>query len=132
MWLERGGLLGRAVAAARERAAGLWKITLQRRHGRDDGGLRRRVPDGPAGGRFVFPWMPGCDNGNFSTDAYLSMAIGRASGFFVGTDVAYLGGDGNFLRPVVGDGDFDSDVLGIVKAGTSAGLGYCAFSRSRT
>ena len=29
-------------------------------------------------GRFVFPWMPGCDNGNFSTDAYLSMAIGSA------------------------------------------------------
>jgi hypothetical protein len=78
-------------------------------------------------GRFVFPWMPGCDNGNFSTDAYLSMAIGGASGFFVGTDVAYLGGDGNFLRPIVGVEDFDSDVLGIVKAGTSTGLGFCAF-----
>ena len=78
-------------------------------------------------GRFVFPWMPGNDNGNFATDAYLSMAIGGASGFFVGTDVAYLGGDGNFLRPVVGVEDFDSDLLGIVKAGSSTGLGFCAF-----
>ena len=34
-------------------------------------------------GRFVFPWMPGCDNGNFSTDAYLSMAIGGGAGVFV-------------------------------------------------
>ena len=56
-----------------------------------------------------------------------AQAIGGASGFFVGTDVAYLGGDGNFLRPIVGVEDFDSDVLGIVKAGTSTGLGFCAF-----
>jgi len=56
-----------------------------------------------------------------------AQAIGGASGFFVGTDVAYLGGDGNFLRPIVGVEDFDSDILGIVKAGTSTGLGFCAF-----
>jgi len=78
-------------------------------------------------GRAVMPWMPGNDNGNFSTDAYLSMAIGGASSFFVGTDVAYLGGEGNFLRPVVGVEDFDSDGLGIVKAGASTALGFCAF-----
>ena len=36
-------------------------------------------------------------------------------------------GDGTFLRPLVGVEDFDSDVLGIVKAGTSTGLGFCAF-----
>ena len=28
---------------------------------------------------------------------------------------------------MVGVEDFDSDVLGIVKAGTSTGLGFCAF-----
>jgi len=78
-------------------------------------------------GRFVFPWMPANDNANFSTDAYLSMAIGGASGFFVGTDVAYLGGEGNFLRPLVGVEELDGDLLGIVKAGTSTGLGFLAF-----
>lgn len=76
-------------------------------------------------GRSVFPWMPVCDNANFATDASLSMAIGGASSFFVGTDVAYLGGEGNFLRPLVGVEEFDSDLLGIVKAGTSTGLGFC-------
>merc|ERR1719230_1589922 len=30
-------------------------------------------------GRFVFPWMPKCDNENFASDAHLSMAIGGAS-----------------------------------------------------
>jgi len=78
-------------------------------------------------GRAVMPWMPANDNANFSTDAYLSMAIGGASSFFVGTDVAYLGGEGNFLRPVVGVEDFDSVGLGIAKAGTSTALGFCAF-----
>ena len=68
-----------------------------------------------------------CDSGNFATDAYLSMAIGGASSFFVGTDVAYLGGEGNFLRPVVGVEDFDSDLLGVAKAGTSTALGFVAF-----
>ena len=78
-------------------------------------------------GRAVMPWVPDCDSGNFATDAYLSMAIGGASSFFVGTDVAYLGGDGNFLRPVVGVEDFDSDLLGVAKAGTSTALGFVAF-----
>ena len=55
------------------------------------------------------------------------MAIGGASSFFVGTDVAYLGGEGNFLRPVVGVEDFDSDLLGVAKAGTSTALGFVAF-----
>ena len=78
-------------------------------------------------GRSAFPWMPAPDNSNFAGDANLSMAIGGASSFFVGTDVAYLGGDGNFLRPIVGVEDVDSDLLGVAKAGTSTGLGFMAF-----
>ena len=78
-------------------------------------------------GRAVMPWVPDCDSGNFATDAYLSMAIGGASSFFVGTDVAYLGGEGNFLRPIVGVEDLDSDLLGVAKAGTSTALGFVAF-----
>ncbi|KAH8048232.1 mannosyl-oligosaccharide 1,2-alpha-mannosidase [Aureococcus anophagefferens] len=78
-------------------------------------------------GRSAFPWMPAPDNSNFAGDANLSMAIGGASSFFVGTDVAYLGGDGNFLRPLVGVEDVDSDLLGVAKAGTSTGLGFMAF-----
>ena len=78
-------------------------------------------------GRAVLPWVPDGDKTNFATDAYLSMAIGGASSFFVGTDVAYVGGEGNFLRPLVGVEDFDSDILGVAKAGTSTALGFVAF-----
>ena len=56
-----------------------------------------------------------------------SAPAGGASSFFVGTDVAYLGGDGNFLRPLVGVEDFDSDVVGIVKAGASTAMGFSVF-----
>ena len=38
-----------------------------------------------------------------------------------------IGGEGNFLRPVVGVEDFDSDLLGVAKAGTSTALGFVAF-----
>ena len=51
----------------------------------------------------------------------------RRRRFFVGTDVAYLGGEGNFLRPIVGVEDVDSDLLGVAKAGTSTALGFVAF-----
>ena len=53
-----------------------------------------------------------------------AQAIGGASSCFVGTDVAYLGGEGNFLRPLVGIEDVDSDLLGICKAGTSTAMGF--------
>ena len=82
-------------------------------------------------GRAVLPWVPDGDKTNFATDAYLSMTIGGASSFFVGTDVAYLGSEGNFLRPMVGVEDFDSDVLGVAKAGTSTALGFVAFQSVR-
>jgi hypothetical protein len=51
---------------------------------------------------------------------------GGASSGFVGTDTAYLGGDGNFLRPVVGVEATDSIALGITKAGSSTALGFAA------
>ena len=35
--------------------------------------------------------------------------------------------EGNFLRPVFGVEDFDSDLLGVAKAGTSTALGFVAF-----
>jgi len=77
-------------------------------------------------GRMILPWMDGPTNANMGTDASLSMAIGGASACFVGTDVAYLGGEGNFLRPVVGIEDVDPDLVGIVKAGTSTSIGFAA------
>lgn len=75
-------------------------------------------------GRVIMPWMPKPDNANFSSDAALSMAIGGASAFFVGTDVAYLNGNGNFLRPLVGVEDIDTNLIGCVKAGSSTALGF--------
>lgn len=75
-------------------------------------------------GRIVMPWMPNPNNANFSTDASLSMAIGGASAFFVGTDVAYLGGEGNVLRPYVGIEEVDDQLLGCIKAGSSTALGF--------
>jgi len=77
-------------------------------------------------GRVIMPWMPAADNSNFATDAGLSMAVGGGTAFFVGTDVAYLNGDGNFLRPLVGVEDVDPNLIGVCKAGMSTGLGFVA------
>lgn len=60
---------------------------------------------------------------NSKTDASLSVAIGGATGFFVGTDAAYLP-DQNFLINVVGITDGTSDLAGCAIAGTSTGLGF--------
>merc|ERR1711871_1209892 len=54
--------------------------------------------------------MEGMNNANFVGDAQLSIAIGGATGCFVGTDVSYLDGAGNFLRPIVGIEDGMSDL----------------------
>ena len=54
---------------------------------------------------------------NCKNDASLSLAIGGASSAFVGTDVAYLGGEGNFLRPIVGVEADMSQVEGCFRAG---------------
>jgi hypothetical protein len=60
---------------------------------------------------------------NSKTDASLSIAIGGATGFFVGTDAAYLP-EQNFLIDVVGITEGTPDFAGCVIAGTSTTLGF--------
>lgn len=60
---------------------------------------------------------------NSKNDASLSLAIGGATGFFVGTDAGYLP-DQNFLIDVVGIVDGTPDLTGCAIAGTSTGLGF--------
>ena len=71
--------------------------------------------------------MATVDNENFTTDAQLSIAIGGATGAFVGTDVAYMDGAGNFLRPLIGIEESLSDLQGSFYAGASTSLGFSAF-----
>lgn len=61
---------------------------------------------------------------NFAKDAQLGLSIGGATGAFVGTDVSFAG---NWLRPVVGVEETTSDIIGMVKAGSSTSLGFGAF-----
>ena len=60
---------------------------------------------------------------NSKTDASLSIAIGGATGFFVGTDAAYLP-DQNFLINVVGIKAGTPDLVGCAIAGSSTALGF--------
>lgn len=60
---------------------------------------------------------------NSKTDASLSTAIGGATGFFVGTDAAYLP-EQNFLIHMVGIQDGTSDVVGCALAGSATSLGF--------
>lgn len=70
-------------------------------------------------------WAVGKGNSeNFAKDAQLGISIGGATGAFVGTDVSFAG---NWLRPVVGVEECTSDLMGMVKAGSSTGLGFGAF-----
>jgi len=62
---------------------------------------------------------------NSKTDTSLSVAIGGATGFFVGTDAAYLP-DQNFLIDIVGISDGTPDLTGCAIAGTSTGMGFVA------
>jgi len=62
---------------------------------------------------------------NSKNDASLSVAIGGATGFFVGTDAAYLP-DQNFLIDVVGITDSVPQLQGCAIAGTSTSLGFMA------
>ena len=68
---------------------------------------------------------------NLKADASLSVSIGAASGAFVGTDTAYLGGDGNFLRPLVGVEGTDSALLASTKAGSSTAVGFAALQSAQ-
>lgn len=60
---------------------------------------------------------------NSKNDASLSVAIGGATGFFVGTDAAYLP-DQNFLIDVVGIKAGTPDLVGCAIAGSSTSLGF--------
>jgi hypothetical protein len=60
---------------------------------------------------------------NSKADASLSVVIGGATGFFVGTDAAYLP-DQNFLINVVGIPDGTPDLVGCAIAGSSTSLGF--------
>jgi len=62
---------------------------------------------------------------NSKTDAALSVAIGGATGFFVGTDAAYLP-DQNFLIDIVGIQDGTLDLTGCIIAGSSTSLGFAS------
>jgi hypothetical protein len=63
--------------------------------------------------------------GNSKNDLSLSVAVGGATGFFVGTDAAYLP-DQNFLIDVVGIPDGTPDLAGCAIAGTSTAMGFAA------
>lgn len=83
------------------------------------GGLRlMRIAMSPAG------TVAGNDYDNLKKDASLSFAIGGATGAFVGTDVVYKEGAGNFLKDAVGILETDSNLMGCVKAGASTSLGF--------
>lgn len=60
---------------------------------------------------------------NSKADASLSVVIGGATGFFVGTDAAYLPNQ-NFLINVVGIQDGTPDLVGCAIAGSSTALGF--------
>lgn len=62
---------------------------------------------------------------NSLNDKSLSAVIGGATGFFVGTDAAYLP-DQNFLIDIVGIQDGTPDLTGCAIAGTSTSLGFVA------
>jgi len=62
---------------------------------------------------------------NQKDDASLSMAIGGATAFFVGTDAAYLP-EQNWLIGTVGIQDGTPDIVGSCIAGTSTGMGFLA------
>mmetsp|Transcript_47462 Transcript_47462/g.115594 ORF Transcript_47462/g.115594 Transcript_47462/m.115594 type:complete len:354 (-) Transcript_47462:290-1351(-) len=61
---------------------------------------------------------------NLKADVGLSIAIGGATGAFVGTDVSF--GSVNWLRPIVGIEDGTGDLFGSVIAGSSTALGFAA------
>jgi hypothetical protein len=60
---------------------------------------------------------------NSLDDKSLSAAIGGATGFFVGTDAAYLP-DQNFLIDIVGIKSGTPDIVGCAIAGSSTSLGF--------
>ena len=72
----------------------------------------------------IMPALPGPDYSNLRYDAQLSLAVGGATGVFVGTDTSY--GAENWMTGLIGIGDDDAILMGMVKAGSSTALGFCA------
>lgn len=78
---------------------------------------------------------------NLKADALLGVAVGGATGAFVGTDVSFGGieqvaadtgaitvtPDTNWLRPLVGIESSTAPLQGMAIAGTSTALGFTAF-----
>jgi len=62
---------------------------------------------------------------NSTRDASLSIAIGGATGFFVGTDAVYLP-EQNFLIDIVGIKEGTPALVGCAIAGTSTSLGFAS------
>ena len=60
---------------------------------------------------------------NLKADAGLAVAVGGATGCFVGTDITFAD---NWLRPVVGIEDGTGDIAAQVIAGSSTALGFMA------
>lgn len=64
------------------------------------------------------------DQNNLIADIQLAVAIGGATGAFVGTDVTF---NGNWLVGLFGVGDGTSDFIGMIKAGSSTLTGFSVF-----
>ena len=60
---------------------------------------------------------------NGKSDFHLSLTIGAATAFFVGTDSAYRSSE-NFLLNIVGINDGDSIIKACLLAGLSTSLGF--------
>jgi len=83
-------------------------------------------------GRVVLPQIcptiepPNYDNS--CADTALSISIGGATAFFVGTDVSFVTSDvdQNWLRPIVGIEDGTGALAGMSIAGSSTALGFTA------
>jgi hypothetical protein len=74
------------------------------------------------------PTIDPCSDDNRAKDATLALAIGGATGFFVGTDTVYLPSQ-NFLIDAVGIHPGTPNLTSCVVAGTSTSLGFfCAQS----
>ena len=75
--------------------------------------------------RPILPMIPPATYLNLRMDAQLSVAVGGATGCFVGTDLSY--GDSNWLGVFgIGVEDTDSVLEGMIKAGTSTAMGFTA------
>ena len=93
-----------------------------------DGGDTRciRTAGHPTPPRTLPPWPPGVEGtnyGNLKADGMLSVAIGGATGAFVGTDVSFAD---NWMRPLLGVEEGMSDIAGCVTAGSSTAIGFAA------